>query len=170
MNKTILALTAIAALVAAPTTASADEAELLQRVNQLAAELEQVKAELLATRQKTETVEKRQDEMAAAAAAAPVSADSAAAANLPAGPQTVLTGYGEVNYNRPTKDPSQAQTDLRRAVIGIQHRFDDKTKLVTEFEWEHAVTSADDAGEAEVEQAYIEREFDTVCAPRPACF
>ncbi len=160
MKKTILALSTIAALVAAPITASADEAELLQRVNQLAAELEQVKAELLATRQKTETVEKRQDEMAAAAAAAPVAADSAAAANLPAGPQTVLTGYGEVNYNRPTKDPSQAQTDLRRAVIGIQHRFDDKTKLVTEFEWEHAVTSADDAGESEVEQAYIEREFD----------
>lgn len=160
MKKALLALTAIAALVAAPITASAGEAETLQRVNQLAAELEQVKAQLLATRQKADTVEKHQDEMAAAAAAAPVSADSAAAANLPVGPQTVLTGYGEVNYNRPTKDPSQAQTDLRRAVIGIQHRFDDKTKLVTEFEWEHAVTSATDAGESEVEQAYIEREFD----------
>jgi hypothetical protein len=38
----------------------------------------------------------------------------------------------------------------------MQHRFDDKTKFVGEFEWEHAVTSAGDKGEAAVEQAYIE--------------
>lgn len=98
--------------------------------------------------------------MAATATAAPVSPNSPSASNVSVGTQTVVTGYGEVNYNRPTKDASQAQVDVRRAVIGFQHRFDDKTKLVTEFEWEHAVTSASDAGEAAVEQLYIEREFD----------
>jgi hypothetical protein len=154
MKKTILAQAIIAAIVATPLTALASEADLLQRIEKLAAELEQVKAELLATRQKTDTVEKRQE---ALAATAPVS--SPPASNISVGPQTVITGYGEVNYNRPTKDPSQAQVDVRRAVIGIQHRFDDKTKLVSEFEWEHAVTSATDQGESEVEQLYIEREF-----------
>ena len=157
MNKTILARAIVAALVASPLTGLADEADLLRRIDALAAELEKVKAELLATRQKTDTVEKRQD---ALAAAAPASLNGPSVPQVLAGPQTVLTGYGEVNYNRPTKDPSQTQTDVRRAVIGIQHRFDDKTKLVTEFEWEHAVTSATDSGEAEVEQLYIEREFD----------
>jgi hypothetical protein len=44
-------------------------------------------------------------------------------------------------------------------VIGIQHRFDDKTKMVSEFEWEHAVVSAGDAGETSIEQVYVEREF-----------
>jgi hypothetical protein len=54
---------------------------------------------------------------------------------------TVLTAYGELNYNYPTRNPRDAQADVRRAVIGIQHRFDDKTKIVSEFEWEHAWTS-----------------------------
>jgi hypothetical protein len=156
LNKTLLVRSIIAAILAMPLTALAGEAELLQRIEKLAAELEQVKAELLATKQKTDTVEKRQD---ALAAAAPVSPNGASGSNAQAGAQTVVTGYGEVNYNRPTKDTSQTQVDVRRAVIGIQHRFDDKTKLVTEFEWEHAVTSATDKGEAEVEQLYIEREF-----------
>jgi hypothetical protein len=159
MKKTILAQAIIAAIAAAPLTALASEADLLQRIEKLAAELERVKAELLATRQKTDTVEKRQDAFAATATTAPVSPNSPSVSNVSVGPQTVLTGYGEVNYNRPRKDPSQAKTDVRRAVIGFQHRFDDKTKLVTEFEWEHAVTSASDAGEAAVEQMYIEREF-----------
>lgn len=155
MNKTILARAIIVALASAPLSAYASEAELLQKIEQLAAELDKVKAELLATRQKTETVEKRQD----ALAAAPASAYSPPAQGASLGPQTVVTGYGEVNYNRPRRDPSQAQADVRRAVIGIQHRFDERTRLVTELEWEHAVTSADDAGESEVEQLYIEREF-----------
>jgi hypothetical protein len=77
----------------------------------------------------------------------------------PAASPTVLTAYGELNYNYPTRTPSAAQADVRRAVIGIQHRFDDKTKIVSEFEWEHAVVSASDAGESEIEQLYVEREF-----------
>lgn len=70
----------------------------------------------------------------------------------------MLTGYGEINYNRP-RDSSQARADLRRFVLGLQHPFDDKTKLVTELEVEHAVSSADDRGEVALEQAYIERQL-----------
>ncbi len=44
-------------------------------------------------------------------------------------------------------------------MIGILHRFDEKTKMVSEFEWEHGVVSASDRGESEVEQLYVEREF-----------
>jgi len=153
-KKAMLAKALIAAIVVVPLSAQASEAELLQKIEALAAELEKLKAELLATKQKTESVEKRQD---ALATTAPVA--SPPVANASEGPQTVITGYGEVNYNRPTKNASQAQVDVRRAVIGFQHRFDDKTKLVTEFEWEHAVTSATDQGETAVEQLYIEREF-----------
>lgn len=151
MKKNILAQAILAAFVMAPATVLASEAELMQRIEKLAAELEKVKAELAATKQKTDTVEKRQEDAQASASAAPAGG---------AGAQTVVTGYGEVNYNRPTKDASKAQTDVRRAVIGLQHRFDDKTKLVSEFEFEHAVASKDDNGEVEVEQLYVEREFD----------
>jgi hypothetical protein len=171
MKRTILAQAITAVLIAAPITAMASEAELMQRIEKLAAELEKVKAELAATKQKTETVEKRQEALTAAPApagpAAPVPAapvatapsENAAGSGIALGPQTVLSSYGEVNYNRPTRNASQAQTDVRRAVIGIEHRFDEKTKFVSEFEWEHAITSATDKGEAAVEQLYVEREF-----------
>ncbi|WP_204315735.1 hypothetical protein, partial [Stenotrophomonas maltophilia] len=68
-------------------------------------------------------------------------------------PATVISGYGEINYNRP-KDGSQAQADIRRFVIGLQHRFDERSKLVSELEVEHAIASSSDKGEVEVEQLY----------------
>jgi hypothetical protein len=153
--KTYVIAAMSAALVACPLHARAGEAELLARIDKLSAELEQLKAELKANQQRTEAIEQRTQAVAVAPAPA-----AGAPASAPAGaPATVLTGYGEVNYNYPTRNPSGARTDLRRAVIGIQHRFDDRTKIVSEFEWEHAVVSASDAGESALEQLYVEREF-----------
>jgi len=164
LTKKLMAAALGATFLAAPLAASASEAELLARMEKMSAELEQLKAELKASMQKTNELEKRQQDMATAAAPA------APAVTLPTpvvasvepshtGPVTILSGYGEINYNRPTKDASAAQADIRRAVIAIEHRFDEKTKMVSEFEWEHGVVSASDQGESEIEQLYIEREF-----------
>lgn len=71
----------------------------------------------------------------------------------------MLTSYGEINYNRPRHAGDSTQADLRRFVLGLQHRFDERTKFVGEVEVEHAVTSADDAGEVAIEQAYIEHQL-----------
>lgn len=127
---------------------------LQRRLEQLAGELSAVKAEL-------EAMKKKQAE-APPAPAAPVPAVAAAPVALPAAaagqPATVLTSYGEINYNRP-RDSKNAQADLRRFVLGFQHRIDDKTKVVTELEVEHSVASAGDSGEVAVEQAYVERQL-----------
>ena len=147
MNITTLSRLLVPFFCALPLVASASEAELMQRLDKLAAELEQVKIELAATKQKSDAADARSQ------------ASAAAASSAPAGPTTVVSGYGEFSYNRPRKDSSQAQADVRRAVIGIEHRFDAKTKMVGEFEFEHAVTSATDKGEVAVEQLYVEREF-----------
>ena len=154
----ILPALMLTVLTGVPAAAFASEADLMKRLDQLAAEVQTLKAELAATRQKTEVVEQRQQAIAAVPAAAPMPT-AIAVATPPSTPATVIGGYGEVNYNRPTKNASAAQADVRRIVLGISHRFDEKTKLVTEFEWEHAVTSAGDRGETAIEQAYIEREF-----------
>ncbi|HUO96543.1 MAG TPA: hypothetical protein VMT92_09955 [Steroidobacteraceae bacterium] len=74
---------------------------------------------------------------------------------------TTVSSYGEVGYNRPSDAPEAATVDVQRAVIVLQHRFDDQTRMVGEWEWEHAVTSASDQGEAEVEQLWVEHEFDS---------
>ena len=133
---------------------SAGEAELARRLDQLAAELANVKAEL--ARMRSEQAAK-----AASAAPALAAAPSATAqgSGLSAQPATVLTSYGEINYNRPTRDSKNTVADLRRFVLGYQHRFDERTLVVTELEVEHAVSSASDKGEVALEQAYLERQI-----------
>ena len=154
MHKRLIATAVAAMFLAVPCSASASEAELLARIEKMAAELEQLKAELKLNRRSTDRIEQQQQAMQA-----PVAASQPAAAPA-SGPSTVISGYGELNYHRPTRNASAAQTDVRRAVIGIAHRFDEKTKLVSEFEWEHAIASATDAGESAIEQLYVERQFD----------
>jgi len=143
---------------------SATEAELARRLDQLAAELAAVKAQLAQLQQQREATPEA-SKPAAQAAAAPAPAPVAASE-----PATVLSSYGEINYNRPNKASQNAQADLRRFVLGYQHRFDAKTKVVTELEVEHSVTSSSDPGEVAVEQAYVEHQVQPNLAVRAGLF
>lgn len=69
---------------------------------------------------------------------------------------TKLGGYGEITYNRYTNHNKNNEADLRRFVLFFSHRFNDNLHFFSELEMEHGVTSKDDAGEAEVEQAYLD--------------
>jgi hypothetical protein len=149
-------LLALALALAWPAAQAQDAGELARKVDQLAAELAAVKAQLAAL------------QTASAPRATPAAVVETAAVR--AEPATVLTSYGEILYNRPTHRSQEAQADLRRFVLGFQHRFDEKTKVVTEIEFEHAVISAEDAGEVEVEQAYVERQLNPIWALRAGLF
>jgi hypothetical protein len=178
MNLSLRALLALAVLSAAgaaqadPVTSDADarEQKLERHVEELARQLQAVQAELQAL--------KAQNQAAASARAAPASpapqapqqpvqtAAIAAAPTPPAAPAAPasspfenlsLWGYGEVYYTHPTHDSKRTEFDLARAVFGIGYKFDDRTLFNSEYEVEHAVSSADDVGEFEVEQFYIDR-------------
>src|SRR5256885_3822959 len=168
MSRRPLSVLAAAALLTLANTAfaqSAGEAELARRLDQLAAELAAVKAQLAQLQQQ------RAAPTPTPPVAAPAPAPVAVAAPAPAEPPaTVLSSYGEINYNRPTHASQNAQADLRRFVLGFQHRFDARTKVVTELEVEHSVTSASDPGEVAVEQAYVERQLPPRWAPRAGPF
>lgn len=140
----------ISALCTAP--ALADEAALQAKIDKLSAELEALKAEVKGLHQQTEAIATQQENAPAQTSAAAKTGESQTTG-------ATLWGYGEVNYNRPTDDKSQAQMDLRRAVFGIGYKFDSKTRFVSEFEIEHAIASADDAGEVEVEQFYVDHQL-----------
>ena len=71
--------------------------------------------------------------------------------------QLSFSGYGELDYARPTDDTSDTTADAHRFVLGVNYQFDDRTRLVTEIEFEHAITSSEDPGETALEQFYIER-------------
>ena len=122
--------------------AQSNETQLMNRLEQLATELEKVKAELKQMKERQE--------------AAPVVSAQATTRSEAAPSATQLTAYGEINYTRPRRDSSGTQADVARFVTGFQHRFDKKTKVVAELEVEHAVTSKGDNGEVAVEQVFVE--------------
>jgi outer membrane murein-binding lipoprotein Lpp len=148
MNKFALSLT-IAALIATP--AMADEAALQAKVDALSAQLEALKQDIKSLHSQTEAIATQQE-------AAP---SKTAASSENSHPETgaTLWGYGEINYNRPKDDTSQTQMDLRRAIFGIGYKFNDSTRFVSEFEVEHAIASAGDAGEVAVEQFYVDHQL-----------
>ncbi|MBS0293100.1 MAG: hypothetical protein JSS01_11385 [Proteobacteria bacterium] len=165
----------------APAPAPASQAELAQRLDRLSAELADVKAQLARLQaqqspqapQPAATAGGGWGQPAGAAPAAPAPA-ALAAAPLPApaaeAPATVLTSYGEINYNRPTRASDKTQLDLRRFVLGLQHRVSERTKIVGEIEVEHAVTSSSDPGEVAIEQAYVEHQLTPLLAARGGLF
>jgi len=100
---------------------------------------------------------------AGSGAAQPSTSGNASYASLfPSGAQgggPNFFGYGELNYSHPRADSAATRADLARFVLGTGYRFDEQTRFVSELELEHAVSSASDPGEIEVEQAYIERDL-----------
>jgi len=162
-----LALAGVCAMQSVP--AHADETALKSEVDALRTEVAALKAEVeqmraapvqtAGTPNAVATQPAPQPGSVAAANAAPSSSNPGANAPNPGnavGEGTTLWGYGQLDYNRPTARPADAQFDLTRAVIGFNHVFDESTRIYGELEWEHAVTSSSDQGESEVEQLYVE--------------
>lgn len=156
-----LALAACCTCLALP--ARADDATLKAEVDALRAEVAALKAEV----QQMHAAQQPPASATAAVASAgggtvaatqtPVPAPAARSMSDAATANTTsLWGYGQIGYNHPTARAADAQADLTRAVIGFDHAFNDTTRVYGELEWEHAIASADDAGESEVEQLFIE--------------
>jgi len=158
---------ALAGAVATGQTPTPTEAELARKLDQLAAELAAVKAQLAMLQQQRAA---QAAQAPAAASAPPTVVPPTAEAAAITGPDTAFSGYAEINYNRPTTQPENTQADLRRFVLGLQHRFSPATKVVGEIEFEHAVTSADDSGEVALEQAYVEHQLGRAWGVRGGLF
>src|SRR5579862_5237682 len=167
-SATLYAIHASAADSAAAPVPS--ESQLEQRLDRLTRELDEVRSqlkELQTQNAQLQTQQKQQAEQAtqtAAAVAEQSKVVAAATASAQSNPfeKLNLWGYGEIYYTHPTTNNqgrSGTQVDLARAVLGVGYKFNDDTRFNSEFEVEHAVTSADDPGEYEVEQFYVEHRF-----------
>jgi hypothetical protein len=169
-------------------------AALQQQFAQMQARLQQLVEENRSLREEQQHLERRLAQLALVATPAPgaaptavafasaaalasqpppasPSAASPSAASPSAGPQAAraegprLWGYGEVYYANPTREGRRTRADLARAVFGLGYSFDERTEFNSEFEVEHAVASAGDVGEFDVEQFYVDRRLgDSVSA------
>ena len=168
MKRTALSVAAAIALMGAGAANAATTAQLEQKLDAMAAQIEALKAELkevksqnatLATQQQTQA--KAQAQQTAALQDVQQTVQTAQLASSRPSPLDNLTlwGYGEVNYSRPTRRSEDTKMDLARAVFGIGYKFNDKTRFNSEFEIEHAIASSSDSGEFEVEQFYIDHKL-----------
>jgi hypothetical protein len=145
---------------------------LIQKLETLQKELDKLKSELSEVRA-NQVISNEKANIASAQAGEVRSEVSAISIRVPKQNQqsaTTITGYGELNYNRYTKNSAANQFNVRRVVIGVNHRFNDSTKLVTEIEFENGVTSASDRGEVAIEQAYIEHQLSNKFSLRGGLF
>ena len=159
---------AFAATDADVSAAVATQLDRMQReIDSLRAEVQRMKGDQAPQAAAARAPAQQTAPQAADANAASASASTSAYASLTASdanaassePATTLSGYGEINYNRPRNNAADAQLDVRRAVLGLAHRFTDKTRLNMELEIEHAVASSSDSGEVEIEQLYISHQI-----------
>jgi hypothetical protein len=160
MSRSLRIAAALACALAAVSPArAASQADLEAKVAELAQQLQEVQRELAVLKSQ------QQSASAPAAAAAAPAAVAATGRGEPDSNVVNWFGYGELSYSRPTDDSAGTTADVGRFVLGASYRFDEKTRFISELEVEHAIASADDAGEVEVEQAWIERELsDTIYA------
>ena len=146
--------------------------QLLEMKQQSSAVVEQQRAQVQQVQQAVAEQRQIKNEVAAATQTATQAAQQATVQAARAEPwnKFSLWGYGEVYYARPTHKAEQTKMDLARAVFGIGYQFDDKTRFNSEYEVEHAVSSADDPGEFEVEQFYIDRKINDSIGARAGLF
>lgn len=149
MKRSTVALALSAAFAATPGMAQTSMEQKLQILQQ---EIDELRAQIQQVR--------TQKQQQAPASAVPAAAGDASdlTSGLASG-ATTLWGYGEMNYNRFRDADRSSKADLRRFVFGFGHRFNDRLTFNSEVEIEHAVSSATDKGEAEIEQAYLNYKF-----------
>jgi hypothetical protein len=147
----VVSIASLAITLLVPGLASAvTQEELEAKLQTLAAQVDALRTELASMKAERHEI-----------TTAPVTVVAASAEHVEArNPGLTWSGYGQVDYGRPTDHPSETTETVSRFVIGMTNQFDDKTRMVSELEVENTISSADDPGEVEVEQVYIERQFD----------
>jgi hypothetical protein len=70
--------------------------------------------------------------------------------------RTVVGGYGEAIYNNYRRGDRNDQADLRRVVLFLGHKFNDRLRFNSELEVEHGFIEGGKGGEVAMEQAYLE--------------
>jgi hypothetical protein len=87
--------------------------------------------------------------------------------------RTTVGGYGELHYqNRSTEGGKQHKEtiDFHRFVLFFGHEFTDNLRFFSELELEHSIAGEDKNGEIELEQAYLEYDFNESASAKAGLF
>jgi hypothetical protein len=138
----------VASIIALMLTSTAHGAENTeQKLKRLEAEMQELREQISATADKVE--------------AAPASSSSKHTGGLSNG-RTHISGYGELHYNNLESDDgskTKDEIDFHRFVLEFGHEFNETTRFFSEVELEHSIAGDGKKGEIELEQAYIQHDF-----------
>ncbi len=86
--------------------------------------------------------------------------------------KTTIGGYGELHYTNRSRENSshQEQVDFHRFVLFFGHEFSDNLRFFSELELEHSIAGDGKKGEIELEQAYIEYDFNDQLSAKAGLF
>ena len=155
MKKTLLA-TALLGLFASHQAFATEETQELRKV------IEQQQKVLQDLEKRLEETEKRVEKTADAVE------ENGSSKNA-----TTIGGYGELHYNNISDNISgkdKKQMDFHRFVLFFGHEFTSNTRFFSEVEIEHVIASSGDKGEVELEQAYIEHDFNDTFTGKAGLF
>ena len=140
---------AIAGTFSANAIAAPSNAEIFDMMQEMKQELKNLKAENNALKGTVEEVA--------------VSTDEAIKAQIKLANKSTWGGYGELHYNNlegqgPGVSDSK-KIDFHRFVLYFGHEFRDDLRFFSEFELEHSLAGEGKPGEVELEQAYIQYDY-----------
>ena len=140
---------AIAGTFSANAIAAPSNAEIFDMMQEMKKELKNLKAE--------------NNELKGTVEEVAVSTDEAIKAQIKLANKSSWGGYGELHYNNlEGQGPGVSDTkkiDFHRFVLYFGHEFRDDLRFFSEFELEHSLAGNDLPGEVELEQAYIQYDY-----------
>jgi hypothetical protein len=157
-----------AALAAATSTALADgsDEDLRALIEQQQRQIELLQQQLDATRGILEELSAQVESNTAASVEAnekaEILADNLDSQPVVAQSATKLGGYGELHINmleNQANGESFNEIDFHRFVLFLQHDFNDRLRMNSELEIEHAYSGDGKPGAVELEQAYVEYDW-----------
>ena len=85
---------------------------------------------------------------------------------------TTIGAYGELHYTNRSRENSshKEQADFHRFVLFLGHEFSDNLRFFSELELEHSIAGDGKSGEIELEQAYIEYDFNNKLSAKAGLF
>jgi len=140
---------AIAGSFASSAIAAPSNAEIFDMMQEMKKELKNLKAENNALKGTVEEVA--------------VSTDEAIKAQIKLANKSTWGGYGELHYNNLEGNGAgvadKEAIDFHRFVLYFGHEFRDDLRFFSEFELEHSLAGEGKPGEVELEQAYIQYDY-----------
>ena len=152
--------------------ASGQAVSQTDEVNMLKQQMEELQEQLKSMQQRLETIDQDVEGNKQAVEATAEAMESYGSGSS-FWDNTSMGGYGELHYNNlSAEDPDndKEQIDFHRFVLFFGHEFTDRLRFFSEFELEHSVAGEGQPGEVELEQAFIEYDFDQRNTARAGVF